>query len=54
MNFWDEKVTKRLFKELPFYNMFIEKPFIKHLYNIDLLYKLPFYNDLSTVNIKSI
>ena len=30
------------FKELPFYNTYIEKPKIKGLKNIDLLSKLPF------------
>ena len=32
--FWDEKETKRLFQELPFYNTFIEKPYIKRLNDI--------------------
>ena len=32
------------FKELPFFNVTIEKPKIKRLKNIDLLYELPFYN----------
>ena len=31
------------FKELPFYNKYIEKPKIKHLKNIDLLSELPVY-----------
>ena len=35
MSFWDEK---ELFKELPFYNTFIEKPRIKRFKNIDLLH----------------
>ena len=30
------------FKELPFYNGYIEKPKTKHLKNIDLLPELPF------------
>ena len=34
------------FKELSFFNVFIEKPKIKHLKDIDLLAKLPFYNQL--------
>ena len=37
------------FKELPFYNTYIEKPKIKHLKNIDLLSELPFYEELSVV-----
>ena len=39
MRFWNEK---RLFQELPFYNVPIEKPRIKYLNNIDLLNKLRF------------
>ena len=37
------------FKELPFYNSFIEKPKIKRLSNIDLLAELPFYERLSVI-----
>ena len=37
------------FKELSFYNTYIEKPKIKRLKNIDLLYELPFYEWLSFV-----
>ena len=44
MNFWDEK---ELFKELPFYDKFIEKPHIKRLKNIDFQHELPFYDELS-------
>ena len=47
MNFWDEKKTKRLFQELPFYNTFIEKPRIKLIKNIDSLHELLFYDGLS-------
>ena len=36
-----------MFKELPFYNTFIEKPYIKRLNNIGLLYELPFYDELN-------
>ena len=35
------------FKELPFYNSFIEKPKIKRLSDINLLAELPFYEPLS-------
>ena len=35
------------FKELPFYNKHTEKPKIKCLKNIDLLYELPFYEELN-------
>ena len=37
------------FKELPFYNKHIEKPKIKRLKNIDLLSKLPFYEELNVI-----
>ena len=37
------------FKELPFYNTFIEKPKIKQLRNIDLLSELPFFEELSKI-----
>ena len=35
------------FKELPFYDVSIDKPIIKRLKNIDLLAELPFYNQLN-------
>ena len=37
------------FKELPFYNVSIDKPKIKHLKNIDLLAELPFYDQLNII-----
>ena len=37
------------FKEIPFYNTYIEKPKIKRLKNINLLSELPFYEELSVV-----
>ena len=37
------------FKELPFYNTYIEKPKIKQLKNIDLLSELAFYKELNIV-----
>ena len=37
------------FKELPFYNVPIEKPEIKRLKIIDLLPELPFYNQLNII-----
>ena len=37
------------FKELPFYNVSIDKPIIKRLKNIDLLAELPFYNQLNII-----
>ena len=33
--FWNEKEAKELFQILPFYNVLIEKPNIKHLSNIE-------------------
>ena len=37
------------FKELPFYNVPIDKPIIKRLKNVDLLAELPFYNQLNII-----
>ena len=37
------------FKELPFYNVSIDKPIIKRLKNVDLLAELPFYKQLSII-----
>ena len=37
------------FKELPFYNVFIEKPKIKRLTNINLLAELPFHDQRSII-----
>ena len=47
MSFRDEKEAKRLFQELPFCNVLIEKPRIKRLKNIVLLHELSFYDELS-------
>ena len=49
--FWNEKQAKELFQILPFYNVLIEKPKIKHLSNIELLHELPFYDELSVIEI---
>ena len=49
--FWNEKETKKLFQILPFCNVLIEKPKIKHLSNIELLHELSFYDELSVVEI---
>ena len=49
--FWNEKLAKELLQILPFYNILIEKPKIKHLSNIELLHELPFYDELSAVEI---
>ena len=37
------------FKELPFYNVSIDKPKIKHLSDIDLLAELLFHDQLSVI-----
>ena len=37
------------FKELPFYNTYIENPKFERLKNIDLLSEIPFYEELSFV-----
>ena len=41
--------TADYFKNIPFYNKPIEKPKIKRLKNIDLLFELPFYEKLSVI-----
>ena len=50
-HFWNEKEAKELFQILPFYNVLIEKPKIKHLSDKELLQELPFYDELSVVEI---
>ena len=52
--FWDKKEAKRLFQRLPFYNILIEKPHMKHPKNINLLYELPFHDELSVVKISKV
>ena len=37
------------FKQLPFFNVSIEKPKIRRLKNIDLLSELPFYDQLNII-----
>ena len=51
MSFWNEKEAKRLFLELPFYNVLTVKPNIKHSKNIDLLHELSFYDEFSILQI---
>ena len=41
-----KKIQIKMFQELPFYNVAIEKPKIKSLKNIDLLQELPFYDEI--------
>ena len=47
MSFWNEKEIKKIFQELPFYNVLMEKPKIKHLSKIELLYELPFFDEIN-------
>ena len=42
-----------IFKILPFYNRYIEKPKIKNLNSVQLLKQFPFYDDLSIVKYKT-
>ena len=51
MSFWDEKKRNELFQKLPFHNALIEKTKIKRLRKIDLLHDIPFYDELSAVEI---
>ena len=47
MSFWNENEAKKLFQEVPFYNVLIQKRNIKHL----LLHELPFFDKLSVVEV---
>ena len=47
---WD---ANEIFKILPFYNTYIDKPEVKKLNNVELLEELPFYNELSIVKNKT-
>ena len=51
MSFWNEKEAKKLFQELPFYDVLNERPRIKHLPNIELLHELPLFVKLNVVEI---
>ena len=46
-----KKKQIKMFQELPFYNVAIDKPKIKSLKNIDLLQELPFYDELNMMQI---
>ena len=48
--FWDES---EIFKLLPFYDTYIERPKIKKLNNVELMKELPFYDELSIVKNKT-
>ena len=54
MSFGGENEAKGVSEKLPFYNAFIEKPCNKRLKNIDLLHELPFYNELSILQISKV
>ena len=43
-----------IFKILPFYDIYIEKPKVKKLTNVQLLKELPFYDELNTVRNKAV
>ena len=45
------KRSKKVFQELLFYNVLVEKPRVKFVKNIDLLHELPFFDELSIVKI---
>ena len=47
---WD---ANKMFKILPFYDTYIEKPEVKKLNNVELLKELPFYDELSIVKNKA-
>ena len=47
---WD---ANEIFKILPLYNIYIEKPEVKKLNNVQLLKELPFYDELSIVKNKT-
>ena len=48
---WDES---EIFKILPFYNTFIERPKIKKVNNAQLLKEQPFYDELSIIKNKNV
>ena len=43
---WD---ANKIFKKVPFFNAYIDKPKVKKLNNVQLLKELPFYDELSIV-----
>ena len=50
MHSWD---ANKIFRILPFFNTYIEKPEVKKLNNVQLLKECPFYDDLSIVKNKT-
>ena len=51
--FWNEKEATELFQILPFFNVLIKKPKIKHLSNIKFLHELPSYHELSVAEVSN-
>ena len=47
---WDES---EIFKILPFYNSYIERPEVKKLNSVELMKELPFYDELSIIKNKT-
>ena len=45
--------VNKIFKILPFYDSYTEKPKVKKLNNVQLLKELPFYDELSIVTNKT-
>ena len=45
--------ANKIFKILPFYDTFIEKPRVKKFNNVQLLKELPFFDELSIVKNKT-
>ena len=51
MHSWD---ANKIFKTLPFYDSYIDKPKVKKLNNVQLLRELPFYDELHIVKNKTV
>ena len=51
MHSWD---ANKIFKTLPFYDSYIDKPKVKKLNNVQLLRELPFYDELNIVKNKTV
>ena len=47
-------LNKALLKILPFYNYFIDVPKVKTLGNVELMKKLPFYDELNIIKNKTV
>ena len=51
MHSWD---ANKIFKTLPFYDSYIDKPKVKKLNNVQLLRELPFYDELNIIKNKTV